>query len=419
METPDNMSEQPGDSEKVAPDPSQDGSAAGPTDDLRIGQRVKGRIVLVGEEDAFLDFGGRCEGLIATRELKDEKGSLKYGVGDTLVASVESVEGQIVLTLGRRPGPLGKELLRQRFESRLPIEGVIKGTNKGGFEVNLGGRRAFCPYSQIDTAYCDKPDAYVGQRLSFLIVRMDGGARNIVLSRRAIMEEERKKKAEETEARLREGEVFEGIVSRVLPFGAFIDIGGVEGLLHVSEFSHSHVADAATALAPNQTVRVKVIAVESGKKGRRISLSMKALEPDPWTLAAETLKPGTVVTGKVARLADFGAFIEIAPGVDGLLHVSEIALGHVKHPKEVLTPGETIEVKILDIDPEKRRIALSHKAIEADTKRKEEKARPEETRRRRKDEERTRPPEQAPAPTESLDTLLERLKEKYQDDTLG
>jgi small subunit ribosomal protein S1 len=393
--------------------------APSPTDDLRTGQRVTGKLVLVGEKESFLDFGGRCEGVIATRELMDEKGELRHKVGDTLHVTVESAEGQVVLTLGRRPGPLPKEILKQRFEARVPVEGVVKATNKGGFEVTVRGRRAFCPYSQIDIIYCDKPESYIGKRLSFLIVRIDGGARNIVLSRRAILEEERKRKVEETEARLRPGEVFEGVVSRVLPFGAFVDIGGVEGLLHVSEVSHSHVQDPSAVLAPGQQVQVKVLGIEEGKKGRRISLSMRALEPDPWAAAVESLHVGNTVAGKVARLADFGAFIEIAPGIDGLLHVSEISTEHVKHPNEVLTPGETIEVRILDVDLEKKRIALSRKALEADAKRREEKARTAEMRKRRKEEEAAHRPELPAAPTESLDTLLSRLKEKYEDDTLG
>ncbi|RPJ45203.1 MAG: S1 RNA-binding domain-containing protein [Candidatus Latescibacterota bacterium] len=415
METPETKPEQPGEFENAL----REAAASGPSDDLRVGDRLKGRIVLVGDKESFLDFGGRSEAVIATRELKDDKGNLRHGVGDLLVATVESVDTQVVVTLGRRSGPLGKEILKERFESRVPVEGVVKATNKGGFEVSVGGRRAFCPYSQIDLVYCDKPESYIGQKLSFLIVRIDGGARNVVLSRRAILEEERKKKAEETEARLREGEEFEGIVSRVLPFGAFIDIGGVEGLLHVSEFSHGHVSEAASVLSSGQQVRVKVVGIESGKKGRRISLSMKALEPDPWIAAAEGLKPGAVVKGKVARLADFGAFIEIAPGIDGLLHVSEIALGRIKHPKEVLTAGEMIDVKILEVDVEKKRIALSHKALEADSRRTDERPRYAESRPRKKEPESRRPADQPGAPTESLDTLLARLKEKYEDDTLG
>ncbi|MFH1680995.1 MAG: S1 RNA-binding domain-containing protein [Candidatus Eisenbacteria bacterium] len=390
-----------------------------PTDDLRAGQRVTGKLVLVGEKESFLDFGGRSEGVIATRELLDEKGELRHQVGDTIHATVESVEGQVVLTLGRRRGPLSKEILRQRYEARVPVEGIVKATNRGGFEVNLGGRRAFCPYSQIDVVYCEKPEEYVGRRLSFLIVRLDGGGRNIVLSRRAILEEDRKKKAEETEARLREGEVFDGVVSRVLPFGAFIDIGGVEGLLHVSEFSHGHVQDPTEVLSPNQQVRVKILGIDTGSKGRRISLSMKALEPDPWAAAKESLRPGNIVTGKVARITDFGAFVEIAPGIDGLLHVSEISLEHIKHPTEALSQGDTIEVRILEIDIEKKRIALSLKALESERKRKEDKARVAEMRKRKKEEEAGARPAQPAAPTESLDTLLARLKEKYEDDTLG
>lgn len=394
-------------------------------DDLAVGARVTGKLVQVGDEESFVDYGGRSEGVIATRELKNEKGELRHAVGDTIRTTVESVEGQVVLTLGRRPGPVDKEQLRKKYESKIPVEGTVRGTNKGGFEVYVAGRRAFCPYSQIDIAYCDNPDRFVGRKLPFLITRFDGGGRNIVLSRRAILEVERKQKAEETEARLAKGEVFEGIVCRVLPFGAFVDIGGVEGLLHVSELSHTHVADPAKVLSPGDEIRVRVIAVDDGEKGRRISLSRKALEPDPWTTAASAFKPGSVVEGKVARLTDFGAFVEIAPGVDGLLHVSEISMRHIKHPKEELSPGDKVEVKILDIDLEKRRIALSRKAMEADQNRQEERSRVTDHRKRdreRRPKEHTSAPpsgEAPPAPSESMDVLLDRLKKKYEDDTLG
>jgi len=419
METPENRPDPAPDSTDDFAKKLEEQSTPPPTDDLRVGDRVTGTLVAIGEKESFLDFGGRSEGVIATRELRDEKGELRHQVGDTLQATVESAEEQIVLTLGRKRGPLSKEILRQRFESKVPVEGIVKATNKGGFEINVGGRRAFCPYSQIDIAYCDKPEEYIGSRLSFFIVRLDGGGRNIVLSRRALLEEERKKKVEETEARLREGEVFQGVVSRVLPFGAFVDIGGVEGLLHVSEFSHAHVQDPSQVLSPNQEVRVKVIGIEKGEKGRRISLSMKALEPDPWVAAAESLSVGKTVTGRVARLADFGAFVELAPGIDGLLHVSEISLEHIAHPNEALSPGQTIEVRIIEVDFEKRRIALSRKILEAERRRREEKARLAEARKQKKKEEPAKPAPDQPVPTESLDTLLARLKEKYEDDTLG
>ncbi|MFH1279251.1 MAG: 30S ribosomal protein S1 [Candidatus Eisenbacteria bacterium] len=394
-------------------------------EDLAVGARVTGKLVQIGDPESFVDYGGRSEGVIATREFKDEKGQLRHAVGDTIHATVESVEGQVVLTLGRRPGPVDKEQLRKKYESKIPVEGTVRATNKGGFEVYVAGRRAFCPFSQIDIAYCDNPDKFVGRKLPFLITRFDGGGRNIVVSRRAILEEERKLKAEETEARLAKGEVFDGIVCRVLPFGAFVDIGGVEGLLHVSELSHSHVADPSKVLSPGDEIKVSVIAIDEGEKGRRVSLSRKALEPDPWTSAASSFKPGSLVEGKVARLTDFGAFVEIAPGVDGLLHVSEISLRHIKHPKEELSPGDTVEVRILDIDMQKRRIALSRKAVEADQHRSEEKARVTEQRKRNK-EKRAKDQASAPSsgetpasPSEPMDVLLDRLKKKYEDDSLG
>ena len=390
-----------------------------PEGDPRIGQRISGKLIKIGDKESFVDYGGRSEGVISTSELKNKDGELKHNEGDTIQTVVESVDEQVILTLGRKAGPADKEILRQRYEAKVPVEGMVKGTNKGGFEIFLGRRRAFCPFSQIDIAYCDNPDKFIGSRFSFLITRFDGGGRNIVLSRRVLLEEDRKKMAEETEARLKAGEVFDGIVRRVLPFGAFIDIGGIEGLLHVSEVSHTHVKDPSRVLTQDQEIKVQILAVEQGEKGRRISLSMKALEPDPWIDAAKQLEVGSVINGKVARLTDFGAFIEVAPGVDGLLHVSEIAFHHVKHPKEELTPGQEVEVKILDVDLEKRRVALSRKALESMQQGEEEQERKSEApRRREKKAERPSPEAPPPAPTDSMDTLLARLQNKYEDDTL-
>lgn len=394
------------------------------TDDIAIGARVSGKLVQIGDKESFIDYGGRSEGVIATRELMNKEGKLRHEVGAVIHATVESVEGQVILTLGRRPGPIDKEALRQKHESKIPVEGTIRGTNKGGFEVYVAGRRAFCPYSQIDIAYCDNPDRFVGQKHSFLITRFDGGGRNIVVSRRALLEDERKQKAEETQARLKKGEIFDGIVCRVLPFGAFVDIGGVEGLLHVSEVAHTHVSDPSKVLSPGDEIRVQVIAIDEGEKGRRISLSRKVLEDDPWTTMVSELRPGQIVRGKVARLTEFGAFVELAPGVDGLLHVSEISMHRVQHPKEELAPGEEVEVRILDIDLSKRRIALSRKAIEAEKQRSEEKDRVAEQRKREKEKRKKddggRAADAPPEPiTESMDTLLDRLKQKYEDDSLG
>lgn len=388
--------------------------------ELEVGQRVRGTIVQIGEKESFIDFGGRSEGTILSVELRDENEEIKFAVGDPIEATVESAEEQVVFTLGKKSARIDKETLRLNYEGKVPVEGEVKSSNKGGFEVIVSGLRAFCPFSQIDIAYCSDPEYFIGQKLSFLITRFDGGGRNIILSRRALLEEERKDLARETEERLKEGEVFEGIVCRVLPFGAFVDIGGVEGLLHVSEVSHTHIKDPSTVLSPGKKIQVQVVKVDQGDKGRRISLSMKALEPDPWDAAASELKTGTVVTGKVARLADFGAFIALAPGVDGLLHISEISTERINHPKDVLKTDQEIEVKILEIDQKKKRISLSRRALDKDTGKREEKTRLTEYQTRPRKEEKKQ--KQAPEPSvsnESMDSLLSKLQDKFKDDTLG
>ncbi|MBN1825358.1 MAG: S1 RNA-binding domain-containing protein [Candidatus Eisenbacteria bacterium] len=393
----------------------------GASTELEVGHRLKGKLVQIGEKESFLDYGGRSEAIILSQELRDEKGEIKFAVGDSLEATIESVDEQVVLTLGKKSGPTDRDAIRAAYEGKVPVEGTVKSTNKGGFEVAIGSLRAFCPFSQIDIAYCADPNVFVGQKLSFLITRFDGGGRNVVVSRRVILEEERKAMVKETEERLKEGEVFEGMIRRVLPFGAFVDIGGIEGLLHVSELSHAHIGDPKEVLQPGQVVKVQVIGVEQKEKGRRISLSMKALEPDPWAIAIAELEPGKVVRGKVARLTDFGAFVELAPGVDGLLHISEISMQRIKHPQDVLSPDEEIEVKILDIDPAKKRISLSRKSLEKQAVQQEEKAKLAEFKqqqKKKKEDTRPKPEDLPPPPTESMETLLDRLQDKFRDNSL-
>ncbi len=332
-------------------------ASVGPT--LRAGKRLKVTIVQVGEKDSFVDFGGRSEGTIATSELKDEKGELKYNVGDEINAVVRKVDNTPVFTLGRRriPANLGK--VKEAFENQVPLEGKVKSTNKGGFEIDLHGVRAFCPFSQIQLGYCDHPEEYVGQKLPFLVITFERGGRNIVLSRRKLLQEESKAAMGDTLEKLEEGAVFEGVVRRLQPYGAFVDIGGIDGLVHVSEISHGRVLNPQDVLKVGDKVHVKVIKLEGEGNKRRISLSMKELEDDPWEKIEDHFVPGASVPGKVVRLTDFGAFVELEKGVDGLIHISEISTERIQHPSEKLQKGQEVEVRVLKVDPQQRRISLS------------------------------------------------------------
>ena len=233
--------------------------------------------------------------------------------------------------------------------------------NKGGFEVEISGLRGFCPISQIDIQYCERPEEHVGARYQFRILELKERGRNIILSRRALLQEEQEKKIKETLAVLKPDLELEGRVTKVADFGAFVDIGGIEGMVHVSEITHARVEKPSDILQPGQTVRVKILRIEPEKNGRRrIALSMKALEPDPWEKGLG-FQEGEVISGRVSRLADFGAFVEVAPGVDGLVYRSEISYEKVSHPSRFLNAGDQVNVRVLKIDEGSRRISLSIK----------------------------------------------------------
>lgn len=328
----------------------------------KAGQRCEVRLVQVGEKEAFVDFGGPAEGTIASAELLDPEGALRVQIGETFTAIIRKVDEPIEFTVGRSKGG---DLLRMRelesaHENNIPVQGKIRSTNKGGFEVDLEGVRAFCPFSQIDIIYCEKPEEHVGKEYPFEILAFERNGRNIVLSRRRLLAEEAKAAATQTREHIAVGLVCEGTVRRLQPYGAFIDLGGVDGLVHVSEISRGHVADPRDVLKVGHRVKVKVIAIDDlGGPQERVSLSMKELESDPWEDAQEKWAPGSTVKGRVVRLTDFGAFVELAAGVDGLVHISEISTERIGHPAEVLAVDQVVDARILSVDPDGRRISLT------------------------------------------------------------
>ncbi len=324
---------------------------------LRPGQKVSARIAHLGAEVAFLDLGGKGEGIIDLGELRNDKGDLLAHVGETIEGYVLSLgEGNVVVTRSVPKGA-GREMVQQALDSKIPIEGLVTGHNKGGLEVDLGGLRGFVPTSQIDVHFVEDPSRYVGQRLKFRVTEVRGG--NAILSRRALVEEERAARAALLREKLAVGAQLEGTVTGVRDFGAFVDLGGLEGLVHVSEISHQRVAHAQDVVKTGQKVRVQVLRMEKDEKGNeRIALSLRALEQDPWDAVRPQLVVGKRLQGKVARLQPFGAFVELFPGVDGLVHVSALADRHIQHPREVVKEGETIEVQVESVDDSSRRIAL-------------------------------------------------------------
>ncbi|HEX5757611.1 MAG TPA: S1 RNA-binding domain-containing protein [Thermoanaerobaculia bacterium] len=342
----------------------------GATADPEVGETVSGEILAIGEDAALVDLGGKAEGVVPLDGLKDESGALTVEVGDRVegtVSATDAATGGVVVRVKPARGPQIKEELRQAHLHGIPVEGTVTGLNKGGIEVKIAGQRGFCPLSQLDLRYVEDPNRFVGQRLAFKILRLEedpkGRRPNIVLSRRSLLEEEAQSKAAETRGRLKPGAVLMGKVTSLASYGAFVDLGGLEGLLHVSELSHRRVEHPQEVLQVGQEVEVQVIKVEKGKDGRqaeRISLSRRALEGDPWQEAAERFPQGQRTRGRVARLESFGAFVELAPGLEGLVHVSELGAGRrVSHPREVVKPGQEVEVTVLGVDKQRKRISLS------------------------------------------------------------
>lgn len=333
---------------------------------LAIGDLVRGKVVSIGQEVTVLELAGGGEGTLETIELRDPKGELIVAAGETLEARVVALgEKQGFVSLRRGAGVgRGRPALAEAAATGLPIEGVITGVNKGGLDVDVGGVRGFCPISQLELRPVADPAAYIGQRLSFRVTRYEEDRRgvNLVLSRRALLEEESRARAVETRDKLTLGAVLPGVVTALKDFGAFVDVGGIEGLLPASEIGFSRGTRPADVLAVGQSIRVQVARIEKRddpKRPLQISFSMKALERDPWDDVAATLQAGSVVRGTVMRAEPFGAFVEIAPGVEGLLHISELgAKRPLRHAREAVKPGEVLTVTVLGIDQERRRISL-------------------------------------------------------------
>ncbi len=326
------------------------------------GEKISGEVLKVGKDTIFVDLGGKSEGIADIQEFLDKKGNLTVKQGDWVEMRVASIRDGIHLTKGMKvQGPDSLDILREAKENLIPVEGRVTKAVKGGFEIDFSGLRAFCPLGQIDISFCEKPEDHVGARYSFRIMEIKEKGKNIIVSRRVLSEEEREEKSKETLARLKPDLECEGKVTKLTDYGAFVDIGGIEGMVHISEISHGRITHPSEVLNPGQQVRVRVMKIEADKEGRpKISLSIKSLEPDAWEKGLG-FEEGEIIRGKVSRLTDFGAFVEVAPGVDGLVHVSEISYERVPHPSKLLKEGEMIDVLVMGIDREMHRVSLSIK----------------------------------------------------------
>jgi small subunit ribosomal protein S1 len=340
---------------------------------IEVGDVVRGRVIAVGQSSAFVAIGGKDEAVIDLDELRDpQTGAVAVAVGDAIEATViddGQRSGSIVLRRSLGRGSHLPSELEQALQHRLPVEGLVTGENKGGFDVQIGTSRAFCPFSQIDLRRGPEraPAAhYIGQRLRFYVTKIEAGGRNIVLSRRDLLQEESAAQAARTWESLQVGAVLDGVVTSVRDFGAFVDLGGVEGLIHISEMGYGRIQHPSEMLSPGQPVRVQVIkldpptAADAPKARRQVGLSLKALAKDPWDTAVQQFAAGSSVRGTVRRVEAFGAFVELAPGLEGLVHISKLALDRrIAHARQVVSVGQAVDVTVLSVDPAQRRISLS------------------------------------------------------------
>ena len=323
---------------------------------LQRGKKIEATLLQIGAEWSFLDVGQKGEGLLLTSELINSDGEFLFAVGDKIGAYFLSRDGgELRYTTKIGGSGSGAEQLEDAYQGGIPVEGRIESEIKGGFEVKLTGNvRAFCPFSQSGLRQADPADL-IGQSLSFKITQFSERGRNIVVSHRAILDEERALLRDSLRETLKEGMVVKGSVTNIREFGAFVDIGGIEGLLPISEISYGRVEDINDYLRPGQELAIKKLDWENNK----FSFSLRDTLADPWSKVGTIYKAGGKHSGTVSRLAQFGAFVTLEEGVDGLLHISKLGEGRIRHPQDVVKVGQTLQVVIEKIDQQERRISLA------------------------------------------------------------
>jgi small subunit ribosomal protein S1 len=331
------------------------------------GDVVKGKVVRIDKDEVLVDIGYKSEGVIPSTELSirksvDPADEVELGEEiDALVLTKEDAEGRLVLSKKRARFEKAWRRIEAAAESGEPVEGSVIEVVKGGLILDLGVR-GFLPASLVDIRRVHNLDEFLGQTLECKVIELNRSRNNVVLSRRAVLEEERKEVREQILGRLEPGQVVEGKISNIVDFGAFVDLEGIDGLIHISELSWSHVNHPSEVVSIGDTVRIKVLDIDRDRQ--RISLGLKQTQEDPWQRVISTHRAGDVLEGTVTKVVAFGAFVEILPGVEGLVHISELADHHVESPNEVVVPDSKLNVKILEIDEERRRLSLSIKRVE-------------------------------------------------------
>ncbi|HVY94798.1 MAG TPA: 30S ribosomal protein S1 [Bryobacteraceae bacterium] len=326
-----------------------------------VAATVAATVVAINGDDVFFDVGQKTEGILPLSALRDDQGPIPVKPGDTVQVSVGSrnAEGFYQLSVIRVERPKDWSSLQRAFDEKLTISGVVTQVIKGGLAVDVGVR-AFMPASRSGARDVPEMQTMVGQEIACRVIKLDTEKEDVVVDRRVVLEEERAHARQELLSHLQVGSIIHGTVRSLLDYGAFIDIGGIDGMLHVADISHGRVNKPSDVLSIGQELDVKVLKVDPAKQ--RISLGLKQLQPDPWSLAAEKYPVGSRVTGTVARVTDFGAFVELEPGLDGLIHLSEMSWSKkVRKPSDLLKGGEAVEVVVLNVNPTERRIALGLK----------------------------------------------------------
>jgi small subunit ribosomal protein S1 len=326
---------------------------------FKPGQAVKTEVVSISKDCVFLQINGKSEGILDREELTDKEGKLTVKVGDQLrVFFLKAENGELRFTTRISGDTAGAGMLEQAYLEKIPVEGLVEKEIKGGYEIKIGEFRAFCPYSMMGEKRSDNSAEYIGKRLSFKIQEHKNNGRSILVSNRVIHEEARQERLEALKKTLQEGMVITGSITSIQSFGAFVDLGGIQALLPVSEISRARVEDIQALLSVGQEIQASILKIDW--QSERITLSMKSLLADPWETAKEKYPEGSKHTGKVVRLADFGAFVSLEPGIDGLMHSSEISKASSYGTSRELTVklGQTISVEILGVDQVNKRISL-------------------------------------------------------------
>src|ERR1700741_1132654 len=331
------------------------------------GDVVTGQVVRIDNDEVLVDIGYKSEGVIPATELSIRKSvnpadevSLGEEV-DAVVLTKEDQDGRLLLSKKRARFEKAWRRIEAAAESGEPVEGNVIEVVKGGLIIDLGVR-GFLPASLVDIRRVQDLDEFMSQKIECKVIELNRSRNNVVLSRRAVLEEERKEVREQILGRLEPGQVVEGKISNIVDFGAFVDLDGIDGLIHISELSWSHVNHPSEVVAIGDNVRIKVLDIDRDRQ--RISLGLKQTQEDPWQKVLNEYKEGDVVDGKVTKIVAFGAFVQILPGVEGLVHISELAQHHVESPAEVVGPGDELKVKILEVDEARRRLSLSVKRVE-------------------------------------------------------